>query len=106
MYPEAPVRRTRRRDAGPVSKVILFPYFWRPQPTQFSEKEDHDTQQKEHQGPEGWITVFPAQLRHVPGRDACIEVHSINTRHKGKRNKDGGDNSEDLHYFVHAVAQG
>ena len=44
------------------------------------------------------VAIMPLQLRHV------LEVHAVDPRQKGEGHEDGGDDGEDLHDLVQAVA--
>ena len=67
------------------------------QPVFFLEKIEQDTDHTHNQDPDGKITVFPFQFRHI------FEIHAVNTGDKGQGNKNGGGHGEGLHDFIGPV---
>ena len=69
------------------------------EPIFFTEKNDHDQPNRNHQQPNKWVTKGPLQFRNV------FKIHPINSGNKSEWNKDRGNNCQHFHNIIHAVTE-
>ena len=68
------------------------------QPSLSSEVNDHSDGNDNHDTPHHKISPRPLEFGHVD------EVHAIDAGDESQRDEDCGDDSQDFHHFVHAIA--
>ena len=84
---------------GPHEQSAVRTNFYEPlKPSLALEIIDHANNDNNHHAPHHEIPPRPLEFWHV------YKIHTIDASDKSQRDEDCGDDSQDFHHFVHAIA--